>query len=100
MATQIPMVTAEERDWATAAARARDISSWDRTTDVLVGGYGGAGVCAAIEVAEAGVDVLAVERRESGGGTTITSGGQLYIGGGTSLQKELGYEDSPAEMLK
>ena len=100
MATEIPMVTAEERDWATAAARARDISSWDRTTDVLVGGYGGAGVCAAIEVAEAGVDVLAVERRESGGGTTITSGGQLYIGGGTSLQKELGYEDSPEEMLK
>ena len=53
MATEIPMVTAEERDWATAAARARDISSWDRTTDVLGGGYGGAGGCAAIEVAAA-----------------------------------------------
>ena len=63
MATEIPMVTAEERDWATAAVKARDVESWARTTDVLVGGYGGAGVCAAIEVAEAGVDVLALERR-------------------------------------
>ena len=88
MATEIPMVTAEERDWVTSPARARDIANWDRTTDVLIGGYGGAGVCAAIEVAEAGVDVLALERRETGGGTTGTSGGQLYIGGGSALQKE------------
>ena len=99
MATEIPLVLAEEREWATAAALEKDVSSFDITTDVLIGGYGGAGVCAAIEVAEAGVDVLALERRETGGGTTITSGGQLYIGGGTQLQKDLGYEDSPEEML-
>ena len=100
MATEIPRVNAEERVWATAAALEKNVSSFDLTTDVLIGGYGGAGVCAAIEVAEAGVDVLALERRETGGGTTITSGGQLYIGGGTQLQKDLGYEDSPEEMLK
>ena len=58
MATEIPMLQAVERDWNTAAARAKDVPSWDITTDVLIGGYGGAGVCAAIEVAEAGVDVV------------------------------------------
>ena len=100
MATEIPMVQAVERDWNTAPVKERDVKSWDITTDVVIAGYGGAGVCAAIEVVEAGADVLALECRESGGGTTITSGGQLYIGGGSKLQKELGYEDSPEEMLK
>jgi len=100
MATEIPLVTAVEREWATAPARAADIGRWDVTTDVLIAGYGGAGVCAAIEAAEAGADVLALECTGAGGGTTITSGGQLYIGGGSALQKELGYEDSPEEMLK
>ena len=85
MATEIPMVQAVERDWNTAVAREKDIGSWDITTDVVVAGYGGAGVCAAIEIVEAGVDMLALECAESGGGTTITSGGQLYIGGGTKL---------------
>jgi succinate dehydrogenase/fumarate reductase flavoprotein subunit len=94
------MVSAVERDWNTAPVKERDVSSWDITTDVLIAGYGGAGVCAAIEVAEAGVDVLALECTEAGGGTTITSGGQLYIGGGSKLQQELGYDDSPEEMLK
>ncbi|MCH2170606.1 FAD-dependent oxidoreductase [Myxococcota bacterium] len=100
MATEIQMVTAVERDWSTDPVRASDISDWDLTTDVVIGGYGGAGVCAAIEGVEAGADVLAIECRPTGGGTTITSGGQLYIGGGSKLQKDLGYEDSPEEMLK
>ncbi len=100
MATEIPMVSAVERDWNTAPAKERDVASWDLTTDVLIAGYGGAGVCAAIEAAEAGVDVLALECTDAGGGTTITSGGQLYIGGGSKLQQELGYDDSPEEMLK
>ena len=100
MATEIPMVQAVERDWNTAVTREKDIGSWDITTDVVVAGYGGAGVCAAIEIVEAGVDMLALECAESGGGTTITSGGQLYIGGGTKLQQDLGFEDSPEEMLK
>ena len=73
MATEIPMVQAVERDWNTAPVKERDVKSWDITTDVVIAGYGGAGVCAAIEVVEAGADVLALECRESGGGTTITS---------------------------
>ena len=48
MATEIQLVSAEEREWSTNAVREADISGWDLITDVLIGGYGGVGVCAAI----------------------------------------------------
>lgn len=78
----------------------RDVAAWDVEVDVLVVGYGCAGVCAAIEAREAGADVLVLERAGGPGGTSINSGGFLYLGGGTALQKALGYEDSAENMFR
>ena len=57
--------------------------------DLIVVGMGAAGVCAAIEAAERGLDVLVVDRF-AGGGATAISGGVVYAGGGTSIQHEAG----------
>ncbi len=78
----------------------RDVPGWDVEVDVLVVGYGCAGVCAAIEAREAGADVLVLERAGGAGGTSINSGGFVYLGGGTRLQQALGYEDSPENMFR
>ena len=77
----------------------RDIAAWDIDVDVLVVGYGCAGVCAAIEAREAGARVMVLERAGGAGGTSISSGGFVYAGGGTALQKALGYEDSAENMF-
>jgi 3-oxo-5alpha-steroid 4-dehydrogenase len=79
---------------------ARDVPRWDVETDVLIVGYGCAGASAAIEAASAGSDVLVLERAGGAGGTSALSGGFLYLGGGTSLQKALGFEDDAESMFK
>ena len=73
-------------------------SHWDNTCDVLVVGYGGAGVSAAIEAASQGASVLAVDRFH-GGGATALSGGVVYAGA-TRHQKQGGYEDSVEAMYQ
>ncbi|MCH2169796.1 FAD-dependent oxidoreductase [Myxococcota bacterium] len=80
--------------------RLAEIPAWDAETDVVVVGLGGAGTCAAIEAADAGAQVLAVERAGGAGGTSAQSGGVLYLGGGTPVQEACGFEDSPDEMFK
>lgn len=79
---------------------AAEVTEWDRTTDVLVAGYGIAGVCAAIESARAGARVLVLERTSGWGGAAALAGGFIYLGGGTPLQRALGFEDSPENMEK
>jgi len=76
-----------------------DAVIWNDTADLVVVGYGGAGVAAAIEAAEAGASVIAVDRFH-GGGATVMNGGVFYAGGGTAIQKEAGVVDSPEEMFK
>jgi len=78
----------------------REVSSWDDEADVVVVGFGAAGACTAIEAAEAGAGVLVLERAGGGGGTSAMSGGLVYMGGGTPVQKACGYEDSPEEMFR
>ncbi|MEV0354844.1 FAD-dependent oxidoreductase [Nocardia sp. NPDC050697] len=78
--------------------RVAAISEWDHEADVVVVGYGAAGAAAAIEAAEAGADVLVLERTGGWGGAATLSGGFIYLGGGTALQKALGFEDSPENM--
>lgn len=68
------------------------------TTDVVVVGYGAAGTCAAITARELGAEVIAVDRA-NGGGATAISGGIIYAGGGTSVQKDAGVHDTPEQML-
>lgn len=80
--------------------KARTVRKWDLEADVVVVGFGCAGACAAIEAREAGADVLLLERAATGGGTSAMSGGQIYMGGGTPVQKACGFEDSPEEMFK
>lgn len=78
--------------------RARDLGPADALADVLVVGFGCAGACAAQEAASAGADVLVLERASGAGGTSALSGGELYLGGGTALQRAVGVEDSTEAM--
>ncbi len=71
---------------------------WDEDTDLVVVGSGAAGSAAAIEAVENGLRVTLLDRYH-GGGATAASGGVLYAGGGTSIQKEAGIEDSPQNMF-
>ncbi len=72
------------------------VDSFDGVADVIVCGFGGAGVCAALEAGDAGSSVLLFERFSAGGGSTEMSACEMYLGGsgGTSLQRDLGFEDS------
>jgi 3-oxo-5alpha-steroid 4-dehydrogenase len=72
--------------------------SWDALADVVVVGFGAAGACAAIEAADAGAEVLVLDRF-NGGGATAISGGVVYAGGGTRQQEAAGVEDTPQQML-
>ena len=78
----------------------RDVSRWDEEVDVLVVGLGAAGAAVALESARAGAETLVLERAGGGGGTSAMSGGVLYLGGGTALQKDCGFEDSPEAMFR
>jgi 3-oxo-5alpha-steroid 4-dehydrogenase len=70
----------------------------DTAADVVVVGFGGAGVCAALEARAGGASVVVLDRF-SGGGATAISGGVVYAGGGTPIQREAGVEDDPESML-
>jgi 3-oxo-5alpha-steroid 4-dehydrogenase len=78
----------------------REVTSWNDECDVLVVGAGCAGTCAAIEAAHAGAKVILLERTGGAGGTSAMSGGLLYLGGGTPIQKACGFEDTAEEMFK
>lgn len=70
------------------------------TTDVLVIGFGCAGAAAAQEAARAGASVLVLERASGPGGSSAQSGGELYLGGGTSIQQACGFEDDAENMYR
>jgi len=70
-------------------------SKWDRETDVLVVGGGGAGLAAAIEGAKQGVKVLLLEKARLLGGETLVAAG-IFVTAGTSLQRQAGI-DFPIE---
>jgi succinate dehydrogenase/fumarate reductase flavoprotein subunit len=80
--------------------RAAEIGHWHDEADVIVVGLGAAGAAATLEAAAAGAQTLALERAGGGGGTSAMSGGVLYLGGGTALQRACGFEDSSDEMFK
>ncbi|MEV6162205.1 FAD-dependent oxidoreductase [Streptomyces sp. NPDC052052] len=82
-----------------APVRAETVTHYDAETDVLVVGFGCAGAAAAFEAASAGADVLVLERAGGPGGSSALSGGELYLGGGTPVQKACGFEDSADDMF-
>lgn len=71
----------------------------DQTADVIVVGAGAAGLSAAITAAEAGANVVVVEKQGIIGGSTTRSGGKI-LASGTTWQEAQGYEDSPELMLE
>jgi succinate dehydrogenase/fumarate reductase flavoprotein subunit len=77
---------------------AKNVSDFDESVDVLVVGLGAAGAAATLEAAASGAETLVIERAGGGGGTSAMSGGVLYLGGGTKLQKACGFEDSEQAM--
>jgi len=77
---------------------AREIKSWDAEADVVVVGYGCAGASAAIAAREQDASVLVVERTGAGGGASSMAGGEIYLGGGTRIQKACGFDDTPEAM--
>ena len=84
---------------AIAGADAADASAqvparWDRSADVVVIGAGATGLPAAIEARENGASVIVIEQNTDVGGHAIQSGASMPFGGGTSLQKKHGIEDS------
>ncbi|MHB1419001.1 MAG: FAD-binding protein [Bacillota bacterium] len=72
---------------------------WDKESDVIIVGYGGAGAAAAIEAHDAGARVLILEKTSSSGGNTRISGGIVYAAN-TSVQKAGGVDDPVEEALK
>ena len=73
-------------------------AAWDKETDILVVGSGYAGLCAAIEAAEAGSEVVLLEKNAVLGGNSILCAGNAQFGGGNVVQKAAGIEDTPQRM--
>ena len=78
-----------------SAQTPRPPAEWDREADIVVIGAGATGLPAAIVAREAGASVILVEAEGDIGGHAIISGGNIPLGGGTSVQKKYGIEDSP-----
>ena len=74
--------------------QADQVSAWDGAADVLIVGFGGAGACAAIEAADSGASVIIFDAASGAGGSTALSSAELYLGGGTSVQQAVGYDDT------
>jgi urocanate reductase len=85
---------------ASEAPAAKLDRHWDLSADVVVVGAGAAGLPASIAAAEAGVSVIVIEQNYDIGGHGIESGGNIALGGGTSLQKKYGITDSPDMMFE
>jgi 3-oxo-5alpha-steroid 4-dehydrogenase len=67
--------------------------------DVIVVGFGIAGVSAAIAASGTGKRVLALDRGY-GGGASALSGGVVYAGGGTRYQRAADLDDTPGNMFR
>ncbi|MCS5594574.1 MAG: FAD-dependent oxidoreductase [Porticoccaceae bacterium] len=78
--------------------KASSVSRWDYETDVVVIGCGGAGACAAISAHDAGSRVLIFELASGIGGSTALSSAEVYLGGGTRVQKATGHRDTKRAM--
>jgi flavocytochrome c len=80
-----------------------DIQKWDEEADIIVIGSGFAGLAAAIEAKTAGSSVMVLEKMKGYGGNSTISDG-VMAAAGTSMQADIGIEDSAqlmyADMLQ
>jgi 3-oxo-5alpha-steroid 4-dehydrogenase len=80
---------------STTPRKVAEIQSWDLEAEVVIVGFSMSGAAAALGALEVTGDVLALER---GGGPEGTCGGIIYLGGGTPMQKAMGFDDTTEEM--
>lgn len=74
-------------------------TAFDREVDVLIIGGGGTGVAAACEAAEAGAEVLVVEKLGLMGGSTLMSGGMIHAWGTDEQAEYTGTTDDNADLM-
>ncbi|MEE3849673.1 FAD-dependent oxidoreductase [Gordonia sp. LSe1-13] len=74
-----------------------DVDGESADSDIIVVGLGCAGAAAALGATEQGSSVTVIEWAGPGGSSAL-SGGELYLGGGTALQKACGFDDDPGSM--
>lgn len=84
-------------DKPAAAGNQGEARTWDKETDVLILGAGGAGMCAGYEACKAGVKALILEKTESFGGTSIRSGGIIQASSTAAQKKLTAYQDDTAD---
>ena len=67
---------------------------WDHSADFVTIGAGVSGLAAAVSALDHGASVIMVEENMDIGGHGMVSGGIVHLGGGHSVQRELGVPDS------
>ncbi len=67
---------------------------WDRKTDIIVAGAGGAGLMAAVRASDGGAKVIIFQKAPTIYTSSTTVSGGLFAAAGTRAQKEKGIEDS------
>lgn len=77
---------------AEASASSDMPKNWDKEVDVLIVGAG-SGLAAGVKAAEAGSDVLIVEKSDHPGGFWMASGGGCTMGGNNIVQQRAGETD-------
>ena len=73
---------------------------WDRKTDVIVAGAGGAGLMAAVRAADGGAMVVVFQKSPTVYTSSTTVSGGLFAAAGTRAQKEKGIEDTPEKFYQ
>lgn len=67
---------------------------FDRTADIVIIGAGTSGLAASIRARDNGASVIVVDSNFDIGGHGMLSGGNVVLGGGTSIQKKYNIQDS------
>ncbi|WP_319415693.1 FAD-dependent oxidoreductase [Marispirochaeta aestuarii] len=80
------------------AKEAVSLGKPDITADVVVVGAGGAGLTAAIQASQLGLDVILLEKNSYPGGTTIMTEGMFAVG--SHYQKEAGVDIDQVDLLR
>ncbi|MCX2983071.1 FAD-binding protein [Halieaceae bacterium IMCC14734] len=85
----------------TQARKVSEVDQWHMETEVAIVGFGGAGGCAAIQVADSGGKAIIFEVASASGGSTAMSSAEIYMGGsgGTRVQRACGFEDTTEAMF-